>query len=76
MKRTRIQEIVTKETNRLSRELAVLKKEAIESRDEIVRELEKGGILDDMLTLLKVQANEGNQVSLILFNLWKYRQLP
>jgi len=78
-KETRIQEIVTSRnevTNHLSKEFVRLKKIALEDREKIVGELKKRGVLDDILAYLKKEADEGDQFSLNLFNLWKSGRLP
>lgn len=79
IKRTKIEEIVAsciKETNRLSREFAELKKRVMEDRKEAVEGMKKEGIFDDILAYLKKEADEGDRVFLNLYNLWKYGQLP
>jgi hypothetical protein len=79
IKRTKIQEIVaqySEATNRLSKELAELKKKVMEDREEVVGLMRKEGLLDDVLHFLKKEGDEGDRFSLGLYNLWKYGQLP
>jgi len=75
----RIREIVTQScenTNCLLKELAELKKKVMEDRNKIVKDLREKGHLDDILSYLKEEADKGDQVSLNVFNLWKYSRLP
>jgi len=79
LKETMIQEIVTscsEITNHLSKELARLKKKAMEDRKEVVEGMKKEGVFDDILTYLKKEADKGDLPFLNLYNFWKYGQLP
>ena len=79
IKRTKIQEVVASSreaSNSLLKELVRLKEKLMEDREKIVGELKKRGVLDDILSYLKEEADKGDQVSLNVFNLWKYGQLP
>jgi len=64
------------DTNRLLKELVRLKEKLMEDREKIIKELEKRGLLSDVFSYLKEEADKGDQVSLNVFNLWKYGQLP
>jgi hypothetical protein len=75
IKRTKIQEIVPP-CNELLKELIRLKRIVMEGREEVVGELKKRGVLDDILAYLKKEADKGDRFSLGLYNLWKYGQLP
>lgn len=63
-------------TDQLSKEFAELKKKVMEDRKEAVEGMKKEGILDDVLAYLKKEGDEGDRLSLNLYNLWKYGQLP
>jgi len=74
-KKIKIQEVVTP-CNELLKELLRLKRIIMEDREKIIKELEKGGLLNDTFSYLKEEADKGDQVSLNVFNLWKHGQLP
>jgi len=63
-------------TNRLLKELMRLKRIIMEDREKIIKELEKRGVLGDVFSYLQEEADKGDQVSLNVFNLWKYGRLP
>jgi hypothetical protein len=48
----------------------------MEDRERIVKDLREKGLLDDVLTYLKKEADKGDLLFLKLYNLWKYGQLP
>ena len=79
IKRTKVQEIVASSreaSNSLLKELEALKKEAMEDRDRIVKDLREKGLLDDIFAYLKEEADKGDRVSLNVFNFWKHGKLP
>ena len=78
-KKTRVQKIVASSreaTNILLKELVRLREKLMEDREEAVELMKKEGVFDDILSYLKEEADKGDQVSLNVFNLWKYGRLP
>jgi len=53
-----------------------LREKLMEDREEAVELMKKEGVFDDILSYLKEEVDKGDQVSLNVFNLWKYGRLP